>query len=75
MVSFNIGGMDSVRASEELERRWDIACRPGLHCAPLAHRTLGTCKTGAVRFSPGPFTTMKQVDVALQAVQELAKMG
>jgi cysteine desulfurase family protein len=75
VVSFNIGGMDSVRAAEELERRWDIACRPGLHCAPLAHRTLGTCKTGAVRFSPGPFTTTEEIDIAVRAVSELAEIG
>jgi cysteine desulfurase family protein len=72
VVSFNIGGMDSVRAAEELERRWDISCRPGLHCAPLAHKTLGTYESGAVRFSPGPFTTTEEIDIALRAVRELA---
>jgi len=73
VVSFNIGAVDSVRTADELERRWGIASRSGLHCAPLAHRTLGTCKTGAVRFSPGPFTTTEEIDIALRAVRELSE--
>lgn len=45
--------------------------RVGLHCAPLAHRTLGTFPQGAVRFSVGPFTTFAEIDIAAGAVEAL----
>jgi cysteine desulfurase family protein len=73
VVSFNIRGMDPVTVAAELERRADIACRPGWHCAALAHRTQGTHKTGTVRFSLGAFTTMVEIDSALSAVAEIAE--
>lgn len=73
VVSFNLGSMDPMFVASELERLADIACRPGWHCAGLAHRTLGTDETGTVRLSPGPFTRMKEIDAALAAVAELAR--
>ncbi len=73
VVSFNICDMDPVGVAEELERRADIACRPGWHCAALAHHTQGTHETGTVRFSPGAFTTLAEIESALNAVAELAK--
>jgi selenocysteine lyase/cysteine desulfurase len=73
VVSFNLLGMDPVCVAAELEKRADIACRPGWHCAALAHRTQGTQETGTVRFSPGSFTTMTEIDFVLNAVAELAK--
>ena len=54
VVAFNVGGMESVAVAEALAERYGIACRPGFHCAPLAHEFLGTSSTGAVRMSPGP---------------------
>ena len=56
-----------VRVSEGVS----IAVRGGLHCAARAHRTLGTLKTGTVRFSVSPFTTHEEVDRALLAVKRL----
>lgn len=73
VVSFNLRGMDPVFVATELERRGDIACRPGLHCAGLAHHTQGTQQTGTVRLSPGPFTKMAEVEAALSVVEELAR--
>lgn len=73
VVSFNIRGLDPVSVAAELERQTDIACRPGWHCAALAHRTLGTHKTGTVRFSPGAFTTMAEINSALCSVAEIAQ--
>lgn len=73
VVSFNIHGMDPVYVAAELERRADIACRPGWHCAGLAHRTLGTSESGTVRLSPGPFTRAAEIEKALTAVAEVAR--
>ncbi len=72
VVSFNVRGLDPVLVADELERRADIACRPGWHCAGLAHRTQGTSESGTVRLSPGPFTRMSEIETALGAVAELA---
>jgi len=73
VISFNIHGMDPVYVAAELERRADIACRPGWHCAGLAHRTLGTARTGTVRLSPGPFTRFAEIEKALAAIADLAR--
>jgi len=72
VVSFNLHGLDPVFVANELERRGDIACRPGWHCAALAHRTQGTQGTGTVRLSPGPFTRMTEIETVLGIVAELA---
>jgi cysteine desulfurase family protein len=72
VTSFNLRGGDPVWIANELEKRADIACRPGWHCAGLAHRTQGTEKTGTVRLSPGPFTEMSEVETALQVIEEIA---
>jgi selenocysteine lyase/cysteine desulfurase len=47
--------------------------RPGLHCAPSAHRTIGTFPEGTVRFSPGWFTTPEEIDLAVKAVADIAE--
>ncbi|MDR1978651.1 MAG: aminotransferase class V-fold PLP-dependent enzyme [Synergistaceae bacterium] len=47
--------------------------RPGLHCAPLAHRTLGSFPLGSLRVSPGYFNTLKDMDAFLEAVKECVK--
>jgi cysteine desulfurase / selenocysteine lyase len=73
VVSFNIREMDPVFVATELERRADIACRPGWHCAGLAHRTQGTERTGTVRLSPGQFTKMIEIETVLGIVAELAR--
>jgi cysteine desulfurase family protein len=71
VVSFNLRGMDPVLVANELERRADIACRPGWHCAALAHRTQGTQDIGTVRLSPGPFTRTTEIETVLGIVAEL----
>ena len=72
VISFNLRGMDPVAVAVALERQGDIACRPGWHCAALAHRTQGTQNTGTVRLSPGPFTKMTEIETVLGIVAELA---
>lgn len=73
LVSFNIGSLPSSDASFMLDRAHGIACRGGLHCAPAAHRKAGTLSQGAIRFSPGVFTTEEEIDRAVAAVAELAR--
>ena len=48
-------------------------CRVGLHCAPAAHRTVGTFPVGTVRFGLGAFNTPDEVDAAVTAVAQLAR--
>jgi cysteine desulfurase family protein len=73
IVTLNLGERDSAMVSDELERRFQIATRPGAHCAPRLHRALGTEAQGAVRFSFGYFNTEAETDEAAAAVKTLAK--
>lgn len=73
VVSINIGDEDSSEISFILDEKYDIQVRPGLHCAPLAHKTIGTFEQGVVRFSFGPFNTHDELDYALKAIREIAK--
>lgn len=73
VVALNIRGYDSGEVSDELSQTYDIATRPGAHCAPRMHQALGTTEQGAVRFSASWFTTREEVDAAIQAVRELAE--
>ena len=58
--------------AEELYGRFGIQTRAGGHCAPLYHRALGTERQGAVRFSFSCYNTEEEVDLAINAVRELA---
>jgi cysteine desulfurase family protein len=55
-----------------LDQAFDIAIRPGLHCAPYIHRSLGTFPEGTVRVSPGAFSTEEDIDQLVRALQEIA---
>ena len=72
VVSFVIDGWTPADAGAVLDESFDIACRVGLHCAPMAIRTIGAMPRGTIRFSPGPFTTEDEIDQALVAVKEIA---
>lgn len=54
-----------------LDTSFDIAVRPGLHCAPYIHKALGTAPDGLVRVSPGPFSTAADVDRLIEALKEI----
>jgi cysteine desulfurase/selenocysteine lyase len=73
VVSFNIAGLEPSEAALALDERFDILSRPGLHCAPAAHRTIGTFPRGTVRFGFGPFNTPDQIDRALEALRSLVQ--
>lgn len=59
-------------AAEILDLRYGIATRPGLHCSPLAHRTIGTIETGALRVSFSYLNTSADVEYLLECLRELA---
>nr|NLI49844.1 aminotransferase class V-fold PLP-dependent enzyme [Propionibacterium sp.] len=71
-VSFTLAGRDPAEVGLLLEEEHDVLCRVGLHCAPAAHRTLGTFPSGTIRFAPGVFTTAEDVDRAVAAVRSIA---
>ena len=73
VVSLNILDYDSSEVSDELSTVYGIVTRPGAHCAPLMHSALGTVEQGAVRFSFSFFNTEEEVDLAIDAVRELAR--
>ncbi|MEQ8200500.1 MAG: aminotransferase class V-fold PLP-dependent enzyme [Syntrophomonadaceae bacterium] len=74
-VAFNLEGMDCGELSLRLEHDYGITSRSGLHCAPLAHQTLGTLELGACRLSPGFFNTSGQVEQVVQALHEIARLA
>lgn len=71
--SIGISGLDCTEAAQLLYARYGICVRSGLHCAPLAHKTLGTLDTGCIRFSFGCFNTVPEVMRAVDAVYALTK--
>lgn len=73
VVSINIRDWDSAVISDELAEKYDIATRPGAHCAPRMHQALNTVDQGAVRFSFSWFNTEEEVEMAIRAVKELAE--
>ncbi|MFC2475975.1 MAG: aminotransferase class V-fold PLP-dependent enzyme [Catonella sp.] len=73
IVSINLSDYESGAVSDELFTRFEIATRPGGHCAPLMHKALGTVDQGAVRFSFSHFNTEEEVDTAINAVRTLAE--
>ena len=73
VMAFNVENLSSVEVSSILDASFGICTRSGLHCAPYAHGTLGTLGTGAVRVSPGPFTTDEDITALIDAVGEVAR--
>ena len=68
VVSLNVKDMDSSEVSYILSDEFDIYTRPGFHCAPLAHKSLGTDELGAIRFSFGYFNTIDDVENCVNAL-------
>ena len=72
VLAMNIEGVDCGELSVSLDYEYGIVIRSGLHCAPLAHQTIGTFESGACRFSPGFFTSEEDIDAVIRAVHDLA---
>jgi cysteine desulfurase / selenocysteine lyase len=74
VLLFNIDGLEAQNTGTILDVDFSIACRTGLHCAPMVHEQLGTDKIhGAVRFGIGPFNTEAHIRTAIEAVGEIAR--
>ena len=73
IFALNLRGWDNAELAFELYEKWGIETRPGLHCAPLAHKTLGTFPQGSLRVSLGPFNTEGEIELLIDALSNLAK--
>ena len=71
VVSFTLAGRDPAEIGYRLDHEFDIAVRVGLHCAPEAHRTIGTYPDGTIRVSPGYATTANDIDMFLNALYSI----
>ncbi len=75
VLPFNVQGFEALNTGTMLDVDYGIACRTGLHCAPLVHEQINTMKIhGAVRFGIGPFNTEDHIRTAIQAVREIAEI-
>ncbi len=72
-VSINVDGLDNGDLSFMLEQCFGIMTRSGLHCSPLAHRTIGSFPQGTLRFSFGWSNTLSEVENILKALTEIIK--
>jgi cysteine desulfurase family protein len=70
-LSFRSAALPAAELGGILDSHFDIAIRPGLHCAPYIHRSIGTFPDGAVRVSPGPFSTEADIDRLAAALAEI----
>ena len=74
VISININGVDCTDAAAILDTSFDIAVRSGLHCAPDAHKTLGTFdQGGTLRISPGYFNNFDEIDKLIDAIKEISE--
>lgn len=75
VLLYNIDGFEALNTGIILDVDHNIACRTGLHCAPLVHEQLRTAKIhGGVRFGIGPFNTEEHIQTAINAMKEIAEM-
>ena len=73
VLSLNITDIPCDEVGVRLEQQFGIFTRTGLHCAPAAHRSIGTLSKGTVRFSLSRFTTEAEIDAALAALASIAR--
>lgn len=72
-VSFNFDGIQPSEVGLSLDDEAGILCRVGLHCAPSAHKTIGTFPNGTVRFGLSYFNTLAEIETALQHLERLSR--
>jgi len=75
VVSINIGDHQPEEIGYVLDEVYGIMVRTGLHCAPCAHRTIGTVERGTLRISLGYFNTEAEIDYTVQALRQIAQRG
>ena len=72
ILSVNIKGLQPGEVGAILDNTFNIAVRPGMHCAPYIHRAIGTFPEGMVRISPGYFNTMEEIEETISGLKEIA---
>ena len=75
VISFNLAGHDPTSIGRSLDEEFDIQTRPGLHCAPLAHRAIGSFPLGTVRISFGYFNTPAEIEYFISALIKIGCKG
>lgn len=75
ILSLNVKGFCPAEVGAILDQSFDIAVRPGLHCAPFAHQRLGTFPDGMVRVSPGCFNTEEEIDQLITVLVRIAEQS
>lgn len=75
LLSVTVDGWDASALAFELDRVYGIAVRAGLHCAPRAHRTIGSYPGGTLRISPGWFTTTEELEHCCTALATIIQKG
>ncbi len=73
VVSCRITGMHCSEVGLRLDDEFGVLCRVGLHCAPAAHRTIGTFPEGTIRLAPGIFTTLEDIQQVIAAIRDIAQ--
>ena len=74
ILSIDFINNDNGLVSHELSKEYGIMTRSGMHCAPSAHKTLGTFPKGTVRFSVSHSTTLEEIDYAIDCINKIAKI-
>ncbi len=72
VISFTLNSLTPAEIAFNLDRHHDIMVRVGLHCAPLAHKTIGTFPQGTVRLAPGYFNTDQEMETVIEAIGKMA---
>jgi selenocysteine lyase/cysteine desulfurase len=73
IVSFTAAHSRVSEIGMRLDEEFAILSRVGLHCAPAAHRTIGSFPEGTVRLSPGVFTTMEDICITIRAIERVLR--
>ena len=73
MCFFQYKGLDTSELSYLLDSDYNIKNRSGLHCSPLAHKTIGTYPSGTVRLSISYFNTKDEIDYAISSINNIIK--
>lgn len=72
VVSCTVAGSRVSDVGLRLDDEFEILCRVGLHCAPAAHRTIGSFPEGTIRLAPGALTTLDEIETVVDAMQQIA---
>jgi len=73
IISFTVAGKHISDIGLRLDEEYGVLSRVGLHCAPAAHKTIGSFPEGTVRLAPGVFTTMSDIQEAIQAISKVVR--